>query len=64
MLAAAAAAAAVGLTMAAALPASASAPNSYSILGRAGASAPVYCLQPADCRVRDLMPRLAGETPA
>jgi hypothetical protein len=43
-----AAAAAVGLTTAAALPASASAPNYYSILVRAGASAPVYCLQSAD----------------
>jgi hypothetical protein len=43
-----AAAAAVGPTTAAALPASASAPNYYSILVRAGASAPVYCLQPAD----------------
>ena len=43
-----AAAAAIGLTTAAALPASASAPNYFSIIVQVGTYAPVYCLQPAD----------------
>ena len=43
-----AAAAAVGLTTAFALPASASATNYFEIAVQVGTSAPVYCLQPAN----------------
>src|SRR2546429_2962707 len=43
-----AAAAAAGLTMAAALPASASATGYYKLLVRVGTFAPAMCLQPAD----------------